>query len=406
MTSLLTAMPAPAADHRWRQLRRFVARGLKTAVAALPLAVLLWVLFPNPFASHVVFTLCISVSCWFVIDGTRILVALFKRRGGPGSVELDHLWPGWNWMVPIVIVGSVVGYAFGNATANALLGLDVPGPFDVSLREAVVLFVLAIVPASVITYVFYARERLAAQSSRVEQAERQAAEQRLKLIESQLDPHMLFNTLATVRALTTVDPAGAQAMLDRLIGFLRASLAGSRTSVHPLRTEVARLADYLALMQVRMGRRLRATLDIPADTAFASFPTFLLQPLVENSLRHGLEPQRDGGRIEVAAVREGDVLVVRVRDSGVGVGVGVGVLGTGPLVPRIGFGLGHVKERLATLYGDGATFSIEPIADADGGTLVTVRLPFTTIDANDANDAIASFPRTAPVPGPAPRAAS
>ena len=369
---IVTTLPAAAAAaNDESRLRRFVMRGAMTAAFAPVIATVLWILFSQSYATNLVYSLCISLSCWFLIDAGRIAAALWRYRNAEGGAWSRSLWPGWPLTMPIVLVGSVLGYAIGNEIANALLGKDLPGPFNTSLRQALTFLVLAVVPGVVITYVFYSRETLAAQEALVQRAQRQAAEQQLKLLESQLEPHMLFNTLANLRALIGVDPARAQAMLDRLIAFLRASLAGSRTRLHSIENEFARLADYLALMQIRMGARLETRFELAPEAARARVPSLLLQPLIENSIKHGLEPRVEGGRIEVTAAREGDCLVVRIRDTGVGPG----------LEAPGGFGLAQVRERLATLYGDRARFEFAPASDAAGGTLVTVRLPFDSAPA-------------------------
>ena len=189
----------------------------------------------------------------------------------------------------------------------------------------------------------------------------------MKLLESQLEPHMLFNTLANLRVLIALDPPRAQAMLDQLIAFLRATLSASRVGRHALGAEFSRLADYLALMQVRMGARLQTRLDLPDALATAPVPPLLLQPLVENAIRHGLEPAVAGGRIEIGALRDGGMLVLRVRDTGVGLAA--------PAGEGTRFGLQQVRERLATLYGERASLTLEAAGDAEGGTLATVRLP-------------------------------
>ena len=198
-------------------------------------------------------------------------------------------------------------------------------------------------------------------------AQRQAAEHQLKLLESQIEPHMLFNTLANLRVLIGTDPPRAQAMLDQLIAFLRATLGGSRVSSHPLGTEFARLADYLALMQIRMGERLQTRFDLPDELATLPVPPLLLQPLVENSIKHGLEPKVSGGRIDVSARRERAQLVLEVRDTGAGLS---STRGDGTQ-----FGLVQVRERLATLYGTKASFELANAGGAEGGTLATLRLP-------------------------------
>jgi sensor histidine kinase YesM len=181
---------------------------------------------------------------------------------------------------------------------------------------------------------------------------------------------MLFNTLANLRVLIGVDAARAQAMLDHLNAYLRATLSASRALQHPLADEFARLADYLALMAVRMGPRLQVRLDLPAELARLPVPPLLLQPLVENSIKHGLEPQVDGGRIDITARRVGQQLVLDVRDTG----AGPGAAATGTDTSG-GFGLVQVRERLATVYGSRASLTLQAAGDAEGGTLATLRLP-------------------------------
>lgn len=133
------------------------------------------------------------------------------------------------------------------------------------------------------------------------EVQRHAQEARLKLLETQLEPHMLFNTLANLRALIAVDAERAQQMLDPVIAYLRATLHASRAATHPLQAEFDRLRDYLKLMAIRMGPRLAYALELPPALAAAPVPVLLLQPLVENSIKHGLEPKVQGGRITVRA---------------------------------------------------------------------------------------------------------
>jgi LytS/YehU family sensor histidine kinase len=257
--------------------------------------------------------------------------------------------------------------------------------------------VLSLVPGVVITYWFYSRETIATKEAAVLTAQRQAAEHQLKLLESQLEPHMLFNTLANLRVLIGIDPPRAQAMLDQMIAFLRATLTGSRAALHPVSAEFARLADYLALMQVRMGARLQTRFDLPADLADASVPPLLLQPLVENCIKHGLEPMVAGGRIDVSAACDGTHLVLTVRDTGAGLPTSgaqdaglqdAGLQDAGAQDPGSSstqFGLAQVRERLATLYGAAASLDLHAAQDAEGGTVATLRLPLTTTPTRTPN---------------------
>jgi LytS/YehU family sensor histidine kinase len=272
-------------------------------------------------------------------------------------------------MLAIIVVGTFIGFSLGNALGNWITGRDSPGILSSDLRQAVGLMLISLVPGLIATYFFYSRGRLATSEAAAQTAQRQAAENQLKLLESQLEPHMLFNTLANLRVLIGTDPPRAQLMLDRLIAFLRATLNASRAAMHPLSAEFARVADYMALMQIRMGERLQPQLELPAELADLQVPPLLLQPLVENAIKHGLEPHVHGGRLIVSAARDGEQLVLRVRDTGAGLRD----------APSDGtrFGLQQVRERLATLYGGAASVALTPADDAQGGTLATVRIPCT-----------------------------
>jgi sensor histidine kinase YesM len=184
---------------------------------------------------------------------------------------------------------------------------------------------------------------------------------------------MLFNTLANLRSLMTIDPARAQVMVDRLISFLRATLAASRHGEVRLADEFGVLRDYLELMSIRMGPRLAYALDLPPDLDAVRVLPMLLQPLVENAVRHGIEPAIDGGRIDVRALIDRDRLVLLVEDTGIGLQPPAGPASSGS-----GFGLAQIHERLATAYGDAAALVIEPLGQ-DGsdrrGTRVRLTLP-------------------------------
>jgi Histidine kinase len=195
-------------------------------------------------------------------------------------------------------------------------------------------------------------------------------ENRLRLLESQLEPHMLYNTLANLRALVSTDPALAIQMLDRIVDYLRANLGGSRTAMHPLSDEFARLNDYLEIMKVRMGARLSYALDLPAELAKLPIPPFILQPLVENAIKHGLEPKVEGGRILVKASFDDDKISLEVNDTGVGVN-------DEDLLASKGFGWVQVKERLSATYGHQATINL--IATEAYKTSARITFPYKNL---------------------------
>jgi Histidine kinase len=351
-----------------RRRAHFAVRGLRSAGFGVAIAAPLSLAFHFSFWSTLTHSVCISVLCWFTIDSGRLIVARWLHRDTAPFAPLgEHQWPGWPWMLGIILVGTVVGFSGGSLVADWITGTRSPGFLRGSVSEGVSLLMLSLVPGIAITYWFYSREAIASKEAAMQTAQRQAAEHQLKLLESQLEPHMLFNTLANLRVLIGTDPPRAQAMLDQLIAFLRATLSGSRATRHPLRAEFARIGDYLALMQVRMGDRLQSHFDLPEPLADAPVPPLLLQPLVENCIKHGLEPAVAGGRIDLSAAREGTELVLRVRDTGAGL--------SGAASDGTKFGLVQVRERLATIYGARASLALQAAGDADGGTLATIRLP-------------------------------
>ena len=197
------------------------------------------------------------------------------------------------------------------------------------------------------------------------------ADLRLGVLQAQVEPHFLFNTLASVRALVRQDPAQAEATLDALVDFLRATIPKLREDrgLHAtLGQQLDLCSSYLALMQVRMGGRL--TYDVRADEALraAPFPPSLLITLVENAIKHGIEPRSGPGRIEIDAVRDGDTLRVQVRDDGAGLQPGLST----------GVGLANVREQLAARYGARAAFVLSPAAEGRG-VCAEIRVPLGSV---------------------------
>lgn len=317
----------------------------------------------RPYAPPVVYSLLIGLFTWAVIDLGRNLIPSARETG----------WPrGWQG-IALVIAGVVVGYLVGTRLADLLcrtFGWYAGYPrFDpgTELRTSILITALA---GITISFYFYAVNKSAYLERKMAEARRHANEARLKLLETQLEPHMLFNTLANLRALIGSDPQQAQHMLDHMIAYLRATLNASRAATHPLQAEFDRLRDYLELMSIRMGPRLAFELNLPGDLAQHPVPALLLQSLVENSIQHGLEPKVEGGRVTVSARRDGGDVVLEVADTGVGLNGAIDAPASG----GTGFGIAHVRERLAALYG--AAAGVDFSARAEGGSRVTLRYPF------------------------------
>jgi signal transduction histidine kinase len=320
-------------------LAPFLRNGLFVAAFNVGIAALLAaVKYGDGFWVNLLYSQCIGLSGWVLIDGGRRL-----------------LWPepyaGASFWV-LVAVALVIATLGGVSLAALLLGH--PLRLDDYLTSLVIATVAGLVA------VLYFIER-----SRKEEVQRLAAESQLKLLQAQVEPHFLFNTLANLHALIPADPKRAQAMLDHLNGYLRAALAAARRERSTLGDEFALLGDYLEILAIRMGERLRYRLELPAALAGAQLPPMLLQPLVENAVKHGLEPRVGGGEITVSAGERGARLVLEVRDSGLGLGAAA-TSGTGA-------GIAQVRERLAALYGAGA--SLEVSDNPAGGVTAALSLP-------------------------------
>jgi signal transduction histidine kinase len=204
----------------------------------------------------------------------------------------------------------------------------------------------------------YEHERL-----RAERVEREAILANLRALQAQIEPHFLFNTLANATSLVDSDAPKAKRMLESFIRFLRASLAATRAESTTLGAESELIAAYLDVLQVRMGARLRYTVDVAPELRGWSLAPMLLQPVVENAIRHGLEPKVEGGEIVVRARRGGGSVVIEIRDTGVGFAP----------TTRGGVGLANLRDRLRGLHGDRASLAIGD--NPGGGTVVTIRLP-------------------------------
>jgi LytS/YehU family sensor histidine kinase len=225
-----------------------------------------------------------------------------------------------------------------------------------------------------ISLIFYVKRREARAAAALHKAEadrhllsRQAVEAELKLLQAQVEPHFLFNTLASVQYLIETDPKEANVLLGHLIGYLRAALPQLRASSSTLAREISLAEAYLNVLRIRIGPRLAFTIDVPDELRGHPFPPNLLISLVENAIKHGVEPSADGGSVLLAAERRGDAIVVSVTDTGRG-------LAPEGRADGQGVGLSNIRERLAALYGARGRFTLEPATPR--GTRATLTLPF------------------------------
>ncbi len=231
----------------------------------------------------------------------------------------------------------------------------------------------------------------AAADAERETLHRQLAEAQLQTLQAQVEPHFLFNTLASVDYLIETDPARASAMQKNLIQYLRAALPQMRTQSSQLGREGDLSRAYLEILKMRMEDRLQVVVDIPEGLRSAEFPPMMLQTLVENAIQHGVEPKPEGGEVKVSGRVVDGHLEVSVADTGVGL-AGSGTRSTA----GGGVGLSNVRERLTRLYGTQASFRLQ--AGQTAGAVATIRLPYRVVssDAGKAGPAPAASSQGAP----------
>ena len=282
----------------------------------------------------------------------------------------DHDKPLWR-----LIIASVIGAFIGVVLVIVLKGY----PLEY-VRERWTFFFYNVFAAFgnglLISLIFYVKRREARAAAALHKAEadrhllsKQAVEAELKLLQAQIEPHFLFNTLASVQYLIETDPEEANVLLGHLIGYLRAALPQLRAHSSTLGREIALAEAYLNILRMRVGPRLSFSFDVPDDLRQLPFPPNLLISLVENAIKHGVEPSADGGSVNIAAERREGSLVVSVTDTGRG-------LAATSRADGQGVGLSNIRERLAALYGPRGRFSLEP--SPPRGTRATLTLPYET----------------------------
>ena len=318
-------------------------------------------------------------SCWLWALFTPAILA-FSRR-----VRIDRT--SWPRSIPIHLVAAAVVTFIDVAIIHELAPLLNPSaptmraPLYIMFLRQLFLYSVCYFVIVALGHVRYYAGLSYERDLRAAQLEAQLAAARLTALQGQLRPHFLFNTLNMIAEQVYTDPAGADAMLTRLGVLLRSSFVETDRERVPLRREIELLESYVEIMQGRFHGRLSFEIDTEPATLDALVPRFILQPLVENAIKHGVEPREEGGRVTVTARQRDGSLSLEVRDNGDGL--------ASPI--REGTGVGNTRERLVHLYGAGRQrFDLVPAPG--GGTVASLLIPFETDDGPPATFTVPASP--------------
>lgn len=350
---LVIACGAAAAE---MAVRRSDARGPGGGVATPPwgvlgVTVLLWVAVALPQARLIRHALG---STWRRSAASLALGASVLATTGVHSgivALLSRLWP-------------AMRTSFNAAAGDAGLVQEI-------VRHDAIVAVIVALMAYALEHEYAARARRHRETTLRDEASRA----QLQVLRMQLDPHFLFNSLNAISALVEDEPAAAQRMIYQLGGFLRQTLEHAEQTEVPMRVEVSLLEAYLEIERARFGERLRVEIDVGVELADALVPVLMLQPLVENSVRHGIQPSERGGTVRIHARTDAGRLRVDVTDNGIGVPPAF------TAAHARGLGLRNTAERLRRSYGDAASLDVAP--GEGSGTRATVVLPLRYAAGNE-----------------------
>lgn len=318
-----------------------------TALFCFVIALGTQAIWPSPLRGHLIISFGYGVSAYLC---ALVLGAVFP------SLSTRHV-------NLLALAGAMV-----LGTTNAYIWLNQYPGFD-TLAALKPVMMLGLMFTALCFFYFYAHEQKLVAENALEVAKRRQSEQekalllsQLKQLQSQIEPHFLFNTLANVNALIASEPHKAQRMLEKLTDLLRSSMR-HREGVSTLKDELELIDAYLGIQSIRLGNRLRYSLPDDPQWHALCLPPMLLQPLVENAIEHGIEPKAEGGEVNVTIERLQDAIVLTVSDNGAGLGE----------IPKgNGIALENVRQRLQGLFGRDAKFTLTQ--NAKGGVTATIRI--------------------------------
>lgn len=335
---------------RYNNARSILIGYLMTAVFCLAIACLLWIIgAADEFSQAILVSMSIGISCMtaFVVVEPLLLE------------KLSELWA--------ASITSLVGLFVGLLIAGYLITSN-PWHFFSAEQATLALGVFFSVLGCIVFSTQARVSQLSAELSHIQATEAAAAqklaETELRLLQAQIEPHFLFNTLSNVTSMIHSNPLGAEQTLNNLSTLLRNSLRQTREPLTDLGEELRVLRAYLDIQKIRMGERLQYQIDAPAELNGTPIPPLLLQPLVENAIGHGIEPSIEGGRVDVTVEQLGNKVKITVQDTGIGIANSS---------PNKGTGLSNVLERLRALYQ--AQASLKLSQNSPQGVIVELELP-------------------------------
>ena len=270
----------------------------------------------------------------------------------------------------IIVSALTIGSVIGALLAITAMGINASILLEKDPQLIHIVF-LGIFFGSIISYFFFSREKISAAKTRIQEermkslaSEKEKAETNLRLLQAQIEPHFLFNTLSNILSLIDTDLENGKSMLVDLIHYLRTSLSKTRAETNTIAQEMELLQAYLNLFKVRMGKRLHYKISVPDNIKDFPFPSMLVQPLVENAIKHGLEPRIGGGEISIKAEKAGDILRLEVADTGIGLHEGD--------IP--GIGLSNIRERLQSLFSEKGRLTLKD--NQPSGLKAIIEVPY------------------------------
>lgn len=348
---------APASSSLFAGLT-LVRTGWVTMIALGVAAAVVW-FFDNEFLDLLVSTLCVGYTTMllFTMAGNLPVV----RRGAVPREAAQ-------------IIAVIMGSALGTIVTSLVKGRAIDTMFTERLSAFVATCGMGIGFGCVVVTLYFYRERSArarAEVARMEaevdatraREEKRTVLARLQLLQAQVEPHFLFNTLANVQHLVETDPQKASRMLGSLIRYLRAALPRMREEASTLGREIEMVRAYLEIQRVRMGDRLRFDVEVTEALDLRAFPPMMLISLVENAVKHGIDPLPEGGTIRVVASATPVGVRVDVIDTGIGLSEHM----------RMGIGLGNIRERLAALFDQGARLDL--LENTPRGVTAAIEIP-------------------------------